>query len=360
MTFISKSNNIKDCWCRRCTKEQEIELRNSDECRRSIEAVRNGYIEMKEQNFYRLVAGTAPDGQEEVYRNNNNLIESNKVLLDYDLTDWKEKLWAQIEGHEEELGVLHAEESCRKKLHTTVRRIDGLTIEQTIEWFENRFGVKFDHTAKSLAQPCLLVPMDQVLYVDDDYYLDVVEPQQQDISDFQVDTPIVLTEEEEMEQFINDLAEAQAATDFDEDIDLCSTTELTTDDSELITDDSELITDDSELATDDSELAAENSTNAYHREYDNDYDECQRIIDLVCKAKIDLTQEYPIWWRLGVAIWNCMGYDGVEEYERLSQFYPNYNQKETDDVYKNIAKRDYNRITLGTLVWVCKKAGLFS
>ena len=96
MTMISNTAWLYETNCTRRTKEEEIALRNSDECWKSVEEVANGNLDYKCINYYRLVGGTAPEGIDIVYRNNNNLIPSGKVMLDYDETDWREKLWPQI------------------------------------------------------------------------------------------------------------------------------------------------------------------------------------------------------------------------------------------------------------------------
>lgn len=333
MTFISKTADIHNSWCRRCTKDEEMALRNSYEVRRSIEAVLNGFDEYKEKNYYRLVNGTASDETDEIYRLNENLVASGKVLLDYDHTDWQTAIWPQIQGKEKQLGILHIEESTRGKLHITVRQIQGLTIEQTILWFENLLGVEFDHV-KDLARACFLVPMDQVLYVDEAYYDDFVEPQQQDISAFKAEEEKAIVNaysltEEQLDRIINEMKE----TPDDDFSDYQATTTTTT------------------------ETTPQAST--YHRVYEEDEDEFLRIVDIVVKKRIDICPQEPEWFRLGCACYAVLGEDdGREAFHRLSQFYPKYSSEVTEKKFNHVARSMYSQVGLGSLIYWCRQAGV--
>lgn len=336
MTFIQKYPNIKDKVCVRCSKEQEIEIRNSEAVLFSIETVLNGYEYMKTENYYRLVNGTAPVGVDKVRRKNKYLVPSGKVLLDYDVTDWREKVWPKIVGKEKELGILQIEESTRGKLHITVRRIDGLTIGQTIEWFERYLDVELDNT-KDLARVCFLVPMSMVLYVDEAYYDDFVEPQQQDISGFEPEVEDdwkYLTEEEKLDRLIEEASKMKQPDLLDEIID-DMTQPITT------------------------PVATPQPDNEYHRVYEEDEDEFQRIVNLVVKQRIDLCPREPEWFRLAIACYCVLGEeDGRVEFHRLSQFYPRYTFKETEEKYNHVARSMYDQVGLGSLIFWCKNAGV--
>lgn len=162
---------------REATKKQEIALRNSQEVKASVEAVRNGDISQKAKNYYRVPQAIAKsEFTTSVKRCVSELRSNGKVLLDCDkIGSWKTIL-ETVRGREEELGILHIEKSARYGCHLTVRQIAGLTIDETIEWFEKEFGIEFDHSFKNISQPCYLVPNTDVLYVHDGYWAKVVEP----------------------------------------------------------------------------------------------------------------------------------------------------------------------------------------
>lgn len=341
MTYINIRPNVYEAYCVRCSKEREAELRNSDCVMRSIAGAGNKKI--KEENYYRLVNGTAPDGAEMTYRANECLIPSGKVLLDYDNTDWRETIWPKIVGKEKELGILQIEISARGKLHITVRRIEGLTIGQTIEWFEKLLEVTFDHV-KDLARACFLVPTKNILYIDEAYYDDIVETQQQDISDFQKEELTVGWEQDSLE---------------DEEALIRILEQLTRDNETEFEGPLVLSNETVDYTATTTPVATPQPDNEYRRIYERDEDEFQRIVNLVVKQRIDIAPTEPEWFRMAIACFCVLGAEeGRMAFHRLSQFYPRYSYKETDEKFRHVVMSMYSSVGLGSLIFWCKNAGV--
>lgn len=85
-------------------------------------------------------------------------------------------------------------------------------------------------------------------------------------------------------------------------------------------------------------------------------------IDIITKriesAAIDIAPNYADWRDLGFALADALGESGRNYYHRLSRFYPNYNQNETDKQFNNCLKAHGHGITIKTLYHLAKSAGV--
>lgn len=85
-------------------------------------------------------------------------------------------------------------------------------------------------------------------------------------------------------------------------------------------------------------------------------------IDIITKriesAGIDIAPNYADWRDLGFALADALGESGRNYYHRLSRFYPNYNQNETDKQFNNCLKAHGHGITIKTLYHLAKSAGV--
>ncbi len=339
---ISISPSIKVIDVTTVNKEEEMALRNSMECIQSVSAVRMTddeeiAKEAKINNYYRLPNATLPEGQSQGVRRMEGLISNGRVLLDYDVHNGGMKLYEdKIKGHEKELGIIHIELSARKGLHIDVRIVDGLSREDTIRYFSQKLGVEFDMKCADLARACFLVPQADVIYETAEYYKGWSKPQKQDLTGFVVtETP------------------AEDA-DFDEDAELALIEKQIAEYEQSIID---------SIGTEQvapQPPAPVESEKAYHRQFEEDEDEFERIIrDYIIPSKTDITAAEPDWFRVGCACYAVLGdVDGRYAFHAISKYYPAYSQRETDKKFNNISRHMYTQCGIGTLIYLCRQAGI--
>lgn len=78
----------------------------------------------------------------------------------------------------------------------------------------------------------------------------------------------------------------------------------------------------------------------------------------LAERKLDITQAYENWIQIGFALANTLGETGRVYYHEISSVYPEYNSHELDKVYSGCLKRNDGRVTLGTLIYHAKSAGV--
>lgn len=348
--LISTTPSITDTIMRRMTRDEEIAIRNTKDVINSIEKVRS-YPDTecpeakaaKGQNYYSCPQAQIPGDQSWTYRKNVNFIPSGKVILDYDKHgDWQ-TFMDKIKDRFEELNFLHIERSCRDGIHAIVPRIEGLTINETINWYERALDLELDHKTKDVARACFLVPQSFVLYDTDDYYKDFVDPQIQEIpDDLERDymppaqditsTPTPLTEEEEWEQ-LEELCRQHEKAKWDIDDEVTITTTTTQSLPKVVEDE-------------------------YHRMYESDYEELDHIIQTyIVPRRVDCTVSEPEWFALACVIASIQGEDGREMFHAVSSFHPHYDPRETNRKYDHVLRSGYSGYTLGTLIFQARRYG---
>lgn len=88
---------------------------------------------------------------------------------------------------------------------------------------------------------------------------------------------------------------------------------------------------------------------------DNDIETITRRIET---AATDIAANYADWRDLGFALADALGESGRSYYHRLSCFYPQYNQTETDKQFNNCLKAHGHGVTIKTLYHLAKTAGV--
>lgn len=88
---------------------------------------------------------------------------------------------------------------------------------------------------------------------------------------------------------------------------------------------------------------------------DNDIETITKRIE---SAGIDIAPNYANWRDLGFALADVLGESGRNYYHRLSRFYPNYNQNETDKQFNNCLKAHGHGVTIKTLYHLAKQSGV--
>lgn len=88
---------------------------------------------------------------------------------------------------------------------------------------------------------------------------------------------------------------------------------------------------------------------------DNDIETITRRIET---AAADIAPNYADWRDLGFALADALGESGRSYYHRLSCFYPQYNQTETDKQYNSCLKAHGHGVTIKTMYHLAKTAGV--
>lgn len=198
MNYISNNPYVFDKYVRQRTKQDEKNLRDSQEVRYSVEAVRKGYRnceKIKTYNYFRIPNGCPIGAKQDGERLSECLEPTGKFILDYDVHGGWQKVWKIFRKHLREWGVLHFEKSARLGAHITCRRMEGLTLDENITLFEKRTGLTFDHACSNIGRCIFLVPNEDVLYETEEYYDTFVSPMPQTI-----EAEAILRQSEEAEK----------------------------------------------------------------------------------------------------------------------------------------------------------------
>jgi len=91
---------------------------------------------------------------------------------------------------------------------------------------------------------------------------------------------------------------------------------------------------------------------------DNHISEVENIILQLESKQLDITESYPDWVNLGFAIATGFGESGRSYFHRISIFYPNYDKSECDNQYDKCLKSGKSGITLKSLFYKAKQAGV--
>lgn len=304
MTYISKEPNIYTQYVRPISRKEEEFLRKGLHFKKIVKELRNitdaeEYRKKKIQLPYRLVHGY-PKDENDPYVKSSTLQDNGRLLLDFDHQDAEEirDRFAQI-GYER-LGVLHIERSLSGNgCHVDVRRMEGLTREQNITYYENLLQLHIDHSCKDIGRKCLLVPMDDVLYTTNEYYETTSIPMENQVpEDMDIDLPFYKTP---------------------------SIDSVPTD---------------------------------YHRTYSGDnMKEMEHLIDRIYDSGIDITNTYDSWYRIGFSISTECGIAGASLFHKVSSLYPGYSYHECDRKYRELDRNNRHDIHIGTLIWLAREFG---
>ena len=74
-------------------------------------------------------------------------------------------------------------------------------------------------------------------------------------------------------------------------------------------------------------------------------EEAERLLNLVIERKIDITQIYNDWIKIGLVIKNLFGEKGLDLFLNVSSFYPNYSQEEAENKYFELNEKRYRANT---------------
>ena len=84
----------------------------------------------------------------------------------------------------------------------------------------------------------------------------------------------------------------------------------------------------------------------------------ERLLNLVIERKIDITQIYNDWIKIGLVIKNLFGEKGLDLFLKVSSFYPDYSQEETESKYLELNEKRY-RVNTQSLFDIVAKYGIY-
>lgn len=306
MIYISEGANITNCVVVARTKEEEKELRDSYEVKRSVDNAQNQ--KMKTRNYYRLVNGRPRPGVLKEWRDTTNLVESGFLLLDWDRKPGMKmtnlEVWKLLKPHIKEWGIVHAEKSARGGLHVTVVRTENLSRVENIRLMELRTGLKFDYACQDVARSCFLVSNKYVLMESDAYYEDFPTPLQMSAED----QLLMEQERERLQQEVEERRKTAPVVNYEGNTD---------EESQLL-----------------------------------------HIIQLIVNQQVDITADYHNWIEIGFIITNIMGIAGESLFHEVSRFYPGYDYQETSRTYNNLTRTTRREVHLGTLIYLARQEGV--
>lgn len=82
------------------------------------------------------------------------------------------------------------------------------------------------------------------------------------------------------------------------------------------------------------------------------------IIDQVKSSRVDLTDSYFDWMKIGFALASEFGEGGRGYFHDISQFHPDYDYAKADKKYSNFLTSNSNKVHISSLFWIAKQAGI--
>lgn len=310
-TLMSIKPGFLSTELRTLTETNEKELRDSKEVLEIMNKVRNGEKDAKKQAFNRLPQAMFPEGVTSTTRKKENLASNGRVYLDYDhRTSDKtggEFLLDCFKGKEEKYGLLQLGNSISGNGFAIVKQIEGLTIGETFDYFEYTLGLKFDRAFRdNIAQCAIITPSSEILYESEEYFSGMVNTNKSiDTSEF-----LEYKHEHEAKRIANAMPEFTSTNTMD---------------------------------------------------FNMDRAQIKMIVNNCEAYGIDLCSSYKDWINVAMSIYNTLGEEGYEYFYRLSMLWTNGvpNERDIRKKWDNIAHSQGKGITIGTLIYLARKANAY-
>jgi len=87
-------------------------------------------------------------------------------------------------------------------------------------------------------------------------------------------------------------------------------------------------------------------------------EDVDKLIEIIEASKIDITQGYENWMKIGYALVDLLGEGGRTFFHRISQFNSKYDGQECNDFYDRMLKSNGSGITINSLFWLAKENGI--
>lgn len=86
----------------------------------------------------------------------------------------------------------------------------------------------------------------------------------------------------------------------------------------------------------------------------------RKLVEKICEQQVDITSSYDDWLRIGFGFKYEFGEDGRPYFHQVSQFYPKYSEKESDQKFSSITGAPDKPVTIATFFDSCKTYGVFA
>lgn len=90
----------------------------------------------------------------------------------------------------------------------------------------------------------------------------------------------------------------------------------------------------------------------------DDATKVEKCLSQIERLEIDITGSYEVWFAIGCSLANAFKEDGLDYYQRVSQFHPSYDEDDTEDKFNECLK-GYG-YTLGTFFHYCALFNLYA
>jgi hypothetical protein len=84
----------------------------------------------------------------------------------------------------------------------------------------------------------------------------------------------------------------------------------------------------------------------------------EAIISQIKHDRTDITEGYDNWLKLGCSLANSFGESGRNYFHAISQYHSKYSVSETDKMFDNVLKHDYNKISIGSFFHIAGDYGI--
>ncbi|MRT91910.1 DUF3987 domain-containing protein [Ancylomarina sp. 16SWW S1-10-2] len=87
-------------------------------------------------------------------------------------------------------------------------------------------------------------------------------------------------------------------------------------------------------------------------------EDVDKLINVIETTRIDITQGYENWMKIGFAIIDLFGESGRSNFHRISQFYSKYDSYNCNEFFDGLLKSNGSGITINSLFWLAKEHGI--
>lgn len=84
----------------------------------------------------------------------------------------------------------------------------------------------------------------------------------------------------------------------------------------------------------------------------------ESVISQIKENKIDITEGYDAWLKIGCSLANEFGESGRGYFHAVSQYHSKYSISGTDKMFENVLKHDYSKVTIGSFFKTASDYGL--
>ncbi|SNU05704.1 Protein of unknown function [Prevotellaceae bacterium MN60] len=148
------------------TREEYLQLRDSERQRITVQAVRNGMEEQK-KNLLQMNYSCLPN-EDGTLKGAKAMSTTVGMDIDHIAPEELPRVKERILGKKDELGLLMLEKSARGQgYHLVFRRKTELSQEENLKWASELLGVKYDDGAKDITRVFFTTTNEELLFLDD-------------------------------------------------------------------------------------------------------------------------------------------------------------------------------------------------